>query len=100
MPGRKHSTENSSPALPNTVVLICIGWMAFVVRPTFRCMCHVIVLLRADFEKEAGNYALRKSSQLYESWVQQAGGIIKGSRAHKAAAKASESANFVEAIKC
>ena len=38
----------------------------------------VISLLRADFEKEVGPFALRKSSQLYASWVEQAGGRIKG----------------------
>ena len=49
----------------------------------------VINLLRADFEKEVGPFPLRKSSRLYESWVQQAGGIIKGS---KTAAVANENA--------
>merc|ERR1719159_435193 len=34
----------------------------------------VIALLRADFEKEVGPFRLRKSSQLYASWVEQAGG--------------------------
>ena len=35
-------------------------------------------LLRSDFEKEVGPYKLRKSSVLYEGWVEAAGGIIKG----------------------
>ncbi|MAT98943.1 MAG: hypothetical protein CL608_17505, partial [Anaerolineaceae bacterium] len=44
----------------------------------------VVALLRSDFEKEVGPFPLRKSSQLYESWVRQAGGLIKG--ANKGAA--------------
>ena len=40
----------------------------------------VVALLRADFEKEVGPFSLRKSSILYESWVEQAGGVIKGAR--------------------
>ena len=40
-------------------------------------------LLRAHFEKEVGPFPLRKSSQLYESWVQQAGGVIKGARVQR-----------------
>ena len=38
----------------------------------------VVALLRTEFEKEVGPFPLRKSSRLYESWVEQAGGIIKG----------------------
>ena len=38
----------------------------------------IIALLRADFEKEVGPFPLRKSSQLYASWIEQAGGSIKG----------------------
>jgi hypothetical protein len=49
----------------------------------------VMKLLRSDFEKEVGPYKLRKSSLLYESWVEHAGGIIKGSHA---AAKLSSAA--------
>jgi len=47
-------------------------------RPDF--MEDVIALLRSDFEKEVGPYPLRKSSQLYASWVEQAGGTIKGAK--------------------
>ena len=43
----------------------------------------VIALLRADFEKEVGPFPLRKSSLLYESWVRQAGGLIKGRSAQR-----------------
>ena len=43
------------------------------------CFQDVLKLLRSDFEKEVGPYKLRKSAQLYESWVEQAGGVIKGS---------------------
>jgi hypothetical protein len=43
------------------------------------CLQDVLKLLRSDFEKEVGPYKLRKSAQLYESWVEQAGGVIKGS---------------------
>lgn len=39
----------------------------------------VLTLLRSDFEKEVGPYKLRKSSILYEQWVEAAGGTIKGS---------------------
>ena len=38
----------------------------------------MLKLLRSDFEKEVGPYKLRKSSVLYEGWVEAAGGIIKG----------------------
>jgi len=47
-------------------------------RPDFET--DVIALLRANFEKEVGPFRLRKSSQLYEQWVEQAGGQIKGTR--------------------
>ena len=47
-------------------------------RPDFET--DVIGLLRSDFEKEVGPFPLRKSSLLYESWVKQAGGIIKGAK--------------------
>ena len=46
-------------------------------RPDFEQ--DVIAPLRADFEKEVGPFPLRKSCQLYHSWVTAAGGIIKGS---------------------
>jgi hypothetical protein len=39
----------------------------------------VIGSLRAEFEKEVGPFKQRQSSQLYESWVHQAGGVVKGS---------------------
>ena len=32
----------------------------------------VLTLLRTDFEKEVGPFRLRKSSLLYEGWVEQA----------------------------
>lgn len=51
----------------------------------------VIALLRSDFEKEVGPFPLRKSSLLYESWVQQAGGKIKGSRMAATAAEGTPS---------
>ena len=35
-----------------------------------------------------GPFPLRKSSQLYESWVQQAGGVIKGKRQAASATEA------------
>ena len=38
----------------------------------------VIGLLRSNFESELGAYSKRPSSELYESWVTQAGGIVKG----------------------
>ena len=41
----------------------------------------VITLLRTDFEREVGPFPTRKSAILYESWVAQAGGRIKGRRA-------------------
>ena len=36
-------------------------------------------LLRSNFEAEAGPYRLRSSSLMYNTWVEQAGGRIKGS---------------------
>ena len=38
----------------------------------------VIKNVRADFEKEAGSFRLRRSAQLFASWVHEAGGVIKG----------------------
>ena len=35
----------------------------------------------ATFEKEVGPYRRRKSSMLYESWIVEAGGAVKGSLA-------------------
>ena len=55
-------------------------------RPDFEQ--DVISLLRASFEKEVGPFPLRKSSILYESWVVQAGGTIKGKEAAAAPAAA------------
>ena len=34
---------------------------------------EIVQTLRTDLEKEVGPFPLRKSSQLYEAWVQQAG---------------------------
>ena len=44
----------------------------------------VIGLLRSNFENEVGPYNKRASSLIYQSWVQQAGGAVKGQigRAH------------------
>ena len=36
--------------------------------------------MRAQFEKEIGPYRLRKSAIMYKSWVEAAGGMIKGSK--------------------
>ena len=41
----------------------------------------VVGLLRNDFEREVGPYNQRKSAKLYEEWVKQAGGVIKGQQA-------------------
>ena len=38
----------------------------------------VMTLVRATFEKEVGPFQQRKSSILFEQWVDQAGGMIKG----------------------
>lgn len=52
-------------------------------------------LLRSNFEAEAGPYRQRASSLLYNGWVEQAGGRIKGSvksAANKEAAGSAEGA--------
>ena len=41
----------------------------------------VIGLLRSNFENEVGPYNKRASSLIYQSWVQQAGGSVKGQSA-------------------
>ena len=41
----------------------------------------LIALLRSNFEQESGPYRLRKSSLMYNDWVLQAGGRIKGTAA-------------------
>ena len=46
--------------------------------PTRSVLEQVIGLLRSNFESELGAYSKRPSSELYESWVTQAGGIVKG----------------------
>ena len=59
-------------------------------RPDFEQ--DLMSLLRSNFEAEAGPYRLRPSSIMYNAWVQQAGGVIKGSSVSKtgAAAKTTE----------
>ena len=54
-------------------------------------------LLRSNFEAEAGPYRLRSSSLLYNTWVEQAGGRIKGSA--KDAEKRKEAAAAAAAAK-
>lgn len=53
----------------------------------------VVALLRADFERELGPYPLRKSSQLYASFVEQAGGRIKGAKPAGSSASAASATN-------
>jgi hypothetical protein len=56
-------------------------------------------LLRSNFEAEAGPYRLRVSSLMYNTWVEQAGGRIKGSTKeidHKRTAAATRSSNNEE----
>jgi hypothetical protein len=49
-------------------------------------------LLRSNFEAEAGPYRLRSSSLMYNTWVEQAGGRIKGNTKKSDQAKASTAA--------
>ena len=63
------TTAHHSPPLPTSPHLPA---------PTRPALEQVIGLLRSNFESELGAYSKRPSSELYESWVTQAGGIVKG----------------------
>jgi hypothetical protein len=55
--------------------------------------------LRMHFEKEVGPYRLRKSSLLYEGWVEQAGGLMKGTSAATAATAEADTSGDPDADK-
>lgn len=55
--------------------------------------------LRMHFEKEVGPFRLRKSSLLYEGWVEQAGGLMKGSATAIAATAAADASGDPDADK-